>query len=145
MQLLEREGRFNAKVIDAELGELNNENQTPYLLLHFETLEGFIFGRVWLSSKAFDRSLETLKECFEFAGNFEDLSLLIGRECNITTEYEEYQSQDGLQQTLRVKWINPMGKPKMDEGARESLARKLSAKAGYKTPSVAESTEDVPF
>lgn len=146
MSLLQLEGRFNAKVIDAELGELQNENKTPYLLLKFDTSEGSVFGRVWLSEKAFDRSLETLKECFNFAGNFDALDLLVGLECSITTEYEEYQTDEGLQQTLRVKWINPKGsKAQMDEGARESLARKLSAKAGYKTSSLAVSTEDVPF
>jgi hypothetical protein len=96
--------------------------------LNFETDEGSIAGRVYLSDKAFERSLGVLKECFDFDGNFENLKPLVGQECSITTEFED--DQEGNPR-LRVKWINPKGGPKMDPNAKQSLAAKLSAKAGF--------------
>lgn len=129
MPLLEEEGRFIATVKSADLGEA--QTGTPYLQLNFETEEGSIAGRVWLSDKAFDRSLEVLKESFGFNGDFENLNQLKEQKCSITTEFEEYENSDGeTKQSLRVKWINPKGGPKMEAEARKSLAARLSAKAG---------------
>lgn len=126
MPLLEEEGRYNAKVTAAELNEVG-ENNTPCVQLTFETDEGSISGSVWLSDKAFDRSLGVLKECFEFDGNFEDLKPLVGQECSITTELEEYKDE----KRLKVKWLNPKGGPKLEAGARKSLAERLNAKTGF--------------
>lgn len=137
MPLLEEEGRFVARVTAAELGEASTG--TPFVQLNFETDEGSTSGRVYLSDKAFDRSLGVLKECFGFDGNFEDLSPMVGQECSITTEFEEYETSEGeTRQSLRVKWINPKGGPKMEAGARQSLAARLSAKAGVKPSAPAE-------
>lgn len=139
MPLLESEGRFTAKVTAAELGEASTG--TPFIQLNFETDEGSIAGRVYLSEKAFDRSLGVLQECFEFDGDFENLDQVIGKECSITTEIEEYESNGETKQNLRVKWINPKGGPKLDPNKRQSLAARLSAKAGVK----AKAGDETPF
>lgn len=145
MPLLEEEGRFPAKVTAAELGEASTG--TPFVQLNFETDEGSTSGRVYLSDKAFDRSLGVLQECFGFDGNFENLKPIVGQECSITTELEEYENSEGeTKQSLRVKWINPKGGPKLDPSKRQSLAARLSAKAGVKPSAPAEEeSEDVPF
>lgn len=130
MPLLEDEGRFIARVTAAELGEA--QTGTPFVQLNFETDEGSTSGRVYLSEKAFERSLGVLKECFGFDGDFENLGQLKDQECSVTTEFEEYESNGETKQTLRVKWINPKGGPKMEQGARKTLAARLSAQAGFK-------------
>jgi len=140
MSLLQEEGRYLARVTAAELGEASTG--TPFVQLNFDTEEGSIPGRVYLSDKAFDRSLGVLKECFSFDGNFEDLEPIVGQECSITTELEEYQNDAGeAKKILSVKWINPKGGPKLEADARQSLAARLSAKAGV-TP---KSETDLPF
>ena len=139
MPLLEEEGRFPAKVTAAELGEA--QTGTPFVQLNFETDEGSTSGRVYLSDRAFDRSLGVLQECFGFDGNFENLKPIVGQECSITTEFEEYENDAGeTKQTLRVKWINPKGGPKLDASKRQSLAARLSAKAGVKPSAPAGDT-----
>jgi hypothetical protein len=145
MPLLEEEGRFPAKVTAAELGEA--QTGTPFVQLNFETDEGSTSVRVWLSDKAFDRSLEVLKECFAFDGNFENLNPIVGQECSITTEFEEYENDAGeTKKSLRVKWINPKGGPKLDPSKRQSLAARLSAKAGVKPSAPVEvDNGDEPF
>jgi len=141
MPLLEEEGRFPAKVTAAELGEASTG--TPFIQLNFETDEGSTSGRVYLSDKAFDRSLGVLEECFGFDGNFEDLKPIVGQECSITTELEEYENKDGeTKESLRVKWINPKGGPKLDASKRQSLAARLSAKAGVKPSAAAHENDD---
>lgn len=135
MPLLEKEGRFVAKVTAAELGQVDNENQTPYVQMNFDTDEGSITGRVWLSEAAFERSLKVLKDCFGFDGNFENLDPIVDQECSITTEFEEYEKDGETKKSLRVKWINPKGGPKMEEGARKSLAQRLSIQAGFEASS----------
>ena len=144
MPLLQEEGRFVAKVTAAELGEASTG--TPFVQLNFETGEGSTSGRVYLSEKAFERSLGVLKECFDFDGDFENLAQCVDQECSITTELESYESDDGTKETLRVKWINPKGGPKMEQGARKSLASRLSAQAGFKgTSKPADKSDDEPF
>ena len=142
MPLLEEEGRFIAKVTAAELGIA--ETGTEYIQLNFHTDEGSISGRIWLSEKAFERSLGVLKECFAFDGNFEQLDPIVGQECSITTEFEEYEKEGEIKKSLKVKWINPKGGPKMEPGARKSLAARLSARAGFKSSADAKDGND-PF
>jgi hypothetical protein len=142
MPLLNEEGRFIATVTGAELGEA--KTGTPYLQINFETDEGSIAGRVWLSDKAFDRAMETLGECFAFDGDFENLAQLKDKECSITTEMESWEDNEGnTKETLRVKWINPKGESNsLDPSARQSLAARLSAKAGK---AVVATDGDEPF
>jgi len=147
MPLLKDEGRYIARVTAAELGEALTG--TPFVQLNFETNEGSIAGHVYLSEKAFDRSLGVLKECFGFDGNFEDLKPIEGQECSITCEMEEYEDSAGkTKENLRVKWINPKGGPSMDPSKRQSLAARLSAKAGVTPSASSEDTvgdDDTPF
>lgn len=146
MPLLEEEGRYIATVTGAELGEA--KTGTPFMQLNFETEEGSIAGRLYFSDKAFDRSLNVLKDAFGFDGNFANLDPLKGQECSITTEFEEFETDNGeVRQNLRVKWINPKGGSKLPEGERKSLADRLSALAG-KTPAAASEEsgdDDTPF
>ena len=143
MPLLEKEGRFVAKVTAAELGEA--KTGTPFVQLNFETDEGSLSGRVYFSEKAFERSLGVLKEAFAFDGNFENLDQIKGQECSITTELESYESNGETKESLRVKWINPKGGPQMEAGARQSLAQRLSAAAGGAPSTGTNADEDVPF
>ena len=149
MSLLEEEGRFIAKVTAADLGEAKKTG-TPFMQLGFETEEGHVSGRLYLSEKAFDRSLKVLQECFGFDGDFENLDPIVGQECSITTEFESWVNDEGeTKQSLRVRWINPKGGPQMEAGARQSLAARLSARAGGTAPAPEvesfESDDDNPF
>ena len=142
MPLLNEQGRFIATVTGAELGEA--KTGTPYLQINFETDEGSIAGNVWLSDKAWDRSIEVLHECFAFDDDFTNLDQLKGKECSITTENESWKDDSGnTKETLRVKWINPKGgSNSLDPSARQSLAARLSAKAGK---AVVATDGDEPF
>lgn len=143
MPLLEEDGRFVAKVTGVELGEA--KTGTPFMQLNFETEEGSIAGRLYFSEKAFDRSLNTLKEAFGFDGDFNNLDPLKGQECSITTEFEKFEMDNGEEKdVLRVKWINPKGGSKMDPSERKSLAARLNAMAG-KAPASDAPEGDDPF
>jgi hypothetical protein len=99
-------GRFTATVIKAEVGE-STKKGTPGVFFTFKTNEGEIDGSLWLSAGAYERTLNTLRECFGFNDDFTTLDAqLAGRECSITVEMEP--SQDGSKEWPRVKWINPI-------------------------------------
>lgn len=140
MPLLNEEGRFVAKVTAAELGE--SSKGTPFLQLNFETREGSIARRLYLSEAAFDYSFKNLQEVFGFDGDFENLKQLVGKDCSITTENE---LGDDNKERLVVKWINGIGGPKMDASARQSLAARLSARAGVKPKAKPAATDGEPF
>ena len=143
MPLLTEEGRFPAKVTAAELGE--SSKGTPFVQLNFETDEGSIARRLYLSEAAWDYSFRNLQEVFEFDGDFENLKQLVGKTCSITTENE---LGDDDKERLVVKWINGTGGPKLDPSKRQSLAARLSARAGVKPkakPAATEETEEEPF
>lgn len=140
MPLLEEEGRFAAKVTAAALGE--SSKGSPFVQLNFETDEGSIARRLYLSEAAWDYSFKNLQEVFEFDGDFENLKQLVGKECSITTEHELGVDD---KERLVVKWINGTGGPKMDPNARQSLAARLSAKAGVKKSPKATTEDDSPF
>jgi hypothetical protein len=128
MSQLEKEGRFGATVISAELGQ--SVSEVPLIRLGFRTDDGEIQTNVYLSVAAWDRSMRMLEECFSFDSDFGNLEQLLGQTCSIVTELEDYVGNNGKSKNvLRVKWINPKAGPKMTEKERQSLAAQLSAKA----------------
>lgn len=98
-------GRYTATVTKAEVGESTKKN-TPGVFFAFKTSEGEIDGTLWLSEKPYERSLNTLRECFGFNDDFATLAAQAeGREVSITVETE---IDDKGKDWSRVKWINPI-------------------------------------
>lgn len=106
-----------------ELGQ--SEQGSPFIQISFETAEGSITGWLYLTEKALERTIETLRKVFNFDGNFETVCDQInGKECSIVCENEEYQGKE----RLKVKWINSArsSAPINDQSA---FLKSLSAKA----------------
>jgi hypothetical protein len=144
MSKLEKEGRFHATVISAELGQ--SANEVPLIRLGFTTDEGEMQTNLYLSVAAWDRSMKMLEKCFEFDGDFENLEQMIGQTCSLVTEYEDYVGSDGeTKNVLRVKWINPKGAPKLDPNTRQSLAAQLSARANRESSTKKHDRNNDPF
>lgn len=82
-----------------------SQNGSWRVALGFETDDGEgIYGYLYLTDKAADRSIETLETVFDFNLNFETIAdQLMGKRCSVTCKEEEYQGK----QTMRVQWINP--------------------------------------
>jgi len=106
-------GRFTATIKKAEVGE-STKKGTPGVFFLFQTEAGEIDGSLWLTDTRstpgkptpYERTLNTLRECFGFNDDFATLSAqLEGRECSITVELEA--GTDG-KEWPRVKWINPI-------------------------------------
>lgn len=129
MPLLEKTGTFSATTKNPQLGESNNG--TPYLQLTFEADQGIIARRLYLSDAAWDYSMKTLKKAFSFDSDFENLAQLDNRECEIVTHYEK--DQEGKDQ-IAVKWVNARKAPIMEADQQQSLAARLSRKAGIVKP-----------
>jgi len=144
MPTIQNPGRYAATVSTAEFGE--SQNGTPYLELQFSTDQGeHITGWLYLSEKALPGSLRTLREAFEFDGNFEAvIDQVAGKPCSLTVETEEYEGKE----RLRVKWINAprTSKPIDNQG---QFLKALSAKAARiprEAPKAAAPTrKSVPF
>jgi hypothetical protein len=96
-------GRYTALVTKAEVGE-STKKGTPGVFFSFKTSEGEIDGTLWLSEKPYERSLNTLRECFGFNDDFASLAAQAeGREVFITVETE---TDEKGKDWSRVKWIN---------------------------------------
>ena len=54
-----------------------------------------LYGDLWLSYAAIERSVKTLKEAFSYTGPIEALNepILVGKRCNIVCEDDEYNGQ----------------------------------------------------
>ena len=76
-------GRFTAIAQKAEVGE-STKKGTPGVFFTFKTSEGEIDGSLWLSDRAYERTLNTLRECFGFNDDFASLGAQVeGRECSV--------------------------------------------------------------
>ena len=118
-------GRFTALVQKAEVGE-STKKGTPGVFFSFKTSEGEIDGTLWLSEKPYERSLNTLRECFGFNDDFASLATQAeGREVSITVETE---TDEKGKDWSRVKWINAIRSAAAKPVAGGMLAR-LSAQA----------------
>ncbi|HTJ77683.1 MAG TPA: hypothetical protein VL357_01685 [Rariglobus sp.] len=100
-------GRYTATVSKADVGE-STKKGTPGVFFTFKTEDGEIDGALWLSERAYERTLNTLRECFGFNDDFASLAQQVeGRECSITVEMEA-DEKDPNKEWPRVKWINPI-------------------------------------
>ena len=132
MPLLDKPGRHAAKTTASELGQ--SEQGSPFIQISFETADGSITGWLYLTEKALERSVDTLRKVFDFDGNFETVCDQInGKECSIVCENEEYQGKE----RLKVKWINSArsSAPINDQSA---FLKSLSAKAARIPKTVAK-------
>jgi hypothetical protein len=124
MPKLTNPGRYPATVTSAEFGE--SDKGTPYLLLSMNTEGGETADAyLYLSEKALPNALKTLRDAFDFDGNFETaVDQVTGRQVSITCEIEEYDGKE----RCRVKWIN---KPRSggEIANKDSFLKALSAKA----------------
>jgi hypothetical protein len=124
MPNLENPGRYAAQVNEAEFGE--SQTGTPYVVLRIATDGGaFINAYLYLSEKALANSVKTLRDAFDFNGDFETLvEQVVTKPCSITVETEVYEGKE----RLRVKWINgPRTSKPIDN--QEAFLKALSAKA----------------
>jgi hypothetical protein len=124
MSKLNEAGDFLATVKEAEFAE--SEKGTPSLALLFETEKGSIWGNMYLSDAAIERTVQALREAFNFDNNFDSLpTQVLNKQCNIVCEFEE--NEDG-KEWLRVKWVNPVRKSKPLSNAA-ALLKQLSERA----------------
>lgn len=101
-------GRFTATVQSITVGE-SSKAKTPGVFFVFDTDHGTIDGALWLTEKAYERTLKTLRECFGFNDNFNEIEWQVkGCKCSITIE-DEPDQKDATKSWPRVKWINPVG------------------------------------
>lgn len=111
-------GRYTATITEATLGE--SQTGTPFASLYCTTEDGqHISAYLYLSEKAFDRSLEALQK-LGFDGDFERLDQLNGAACSLSVEEEEWNGET----RLKVRYINP---PRA--AAPQGLAAMLTARA----------------
>lgn len=125
MPQITQAGNYDVFVKSAELTESNNG--TPGLLLGLETQDEsarHIYTTCWLSDKAFDGSIKSLRKAFNFDGNFDNLQQLVGKETTITVELETYEGKE----RARVKWLSQLSGPRALTNAA-SVAASLTARA----------------
>jgi hypothetical protein len=122
MPELKLPGTYKSEVTDAALGTA--KTGTDFVLLKLRTDDNEMCDAyLYLSEKAFDRTVKTLHEVFGFDGVFESLpEQLRGRRCRL--EAEEETDEKGVAR-VRVKWINPEHSPAADA----SFVARLSARA----------------
>lgn len=152
-------GRHEVTAKTATFGE--SKNGTPFLEIVFENSDReTLSGWLYLSQKAFEQSLKTLRETFGFNNNFETAPAQIeNKVCAIEVEAEEHEGKT----RLKVKWINPLRSviPMKDASAlkgfsamaaRIPLASRTTAKPAPKAASAPKQapvtdfpTEDVPY
>jgi hypothetical protein len=115
-------GTYRAEVTDAALGTA--KTGTDFVLLKLRTDEHEMCDAyLYLSEKAFDRTVKTLHEVFGFDGVFGSLpEQLCGRRCRLEAEEE---TDEKSMVRVRVKWINPEHSPVADA----SFVARLSARA----------------
>jgi hypothetical protein len=155
MPNLKMPGRYKATVVETKIA--HSTKGTPYagLLLRTDERE-MADAYLYLSEKAFERTVKTLVEVFGFDGDFDTLERqVVGQRCSITAEEEE---DDRGEVRVRVKWINPEQAAPADQSFLAKLtqrARALGAgkaapprpaKPATATPSLAVADDDdIPF
>jgi hypothetical protein len=84
---------------------LSKNSQTPSIKICVQTehevsdpstpIRKKLYGDLWLTFAAYDRTVKTLQEAFRFMGAPEDLNepLLVGKRVNVVCEEEEYNGE----------------------------------------------------
>ncbi len=125
---LQNPGRYQAAVQRAEFGSASTG--TPYLYLDLLTQSDEQIGAyLYLSERALESTVRTLREAFAFDGNFERIDQIVGKECSIVVEIESDEKGD----RIRVRWINPLRKSAPISDHAEFL-RGLTQKAARIAP-----------
>jgi len=118
-------GKHVATVTTAALSE--SSKGTPCIQIEFESAGETSTAWLYLSDKAFENSVKTLRDAFGFDDDFETLEAqLIGRKCQVVVE-EEADDKGNLKP--RVKWINSLRSTPRPLSNAEELKAKLTAKA----------------
>ena len=127
MSLINSAGRHAVTAKQIQLGE--SDTGTPFVQILFENdQQEVITGWLYLSEKAFERTVQVLREVFKFDDNFDTIvGQVEGKRCSIVCENETYNGKEAI----KVKWINLEGggassKPMVNE--REML-KAFSSKA----------------
>lgn len=138
-------GTFPAVVVSTQLGETDNDNATPYLLITFDINnegkpddpKGRMSHSGWLTEGAAQYTMKALADLgwdprekgydsiFNELDKGED-SPLVGAECDLVLDMDEYQGE----RRLRIKFINRKGggvRKALNEDAKRRLAATLSA------------------
>ena len=87
-------------------------------------------ANLWITPNAIENTIKTLREAFDYKQNtflpLNDPATLLGKECEITVQYEEYNGE----LRPKVQWINKAGsfnslriKPVNDSIAKSIAAR----------------------
>jgi hypothetical protein len=110
---------------NAEFGE--SDTGTPFFRLDCERDDGdFISAWIYLSEAAFAQAVKTLRDAFQFNGDFETaISQVTGRRCSIVTEFENFNGKD----RLKVKWVNSLRAPVKPIEGGVSFLKKLTKDA----------------
>lgn len=118
-------GRQAATVTACSIGESTNKG-TPGVFLTFKNDSNeTIDSALWLSEKAFERTVKVLRDVFDFDDNFDTIDgQVIDKRCSITVEEEV---DDKGKAWPRVKWINP--EKHAHKPAADDFLKQLSAKA----------------
>jgi len=148
MEYVDAAGTFVARVKapgNTWFGE-SGEKGTPFIRVPLIVEEGPQAGREivwqgWLTEAAFDRTVETLAEAFDWDGDLEEMSQgyvpFVDLLCRIVVESEEWEGKT----RYRVKWLNPIsggGGKALEEAKLNTLLRSM----GRKSKALAKAVRD---
>lgn len=100
-------GTYRAKALEWVLAEIGEKN-TPAVSIEFGFLDpelGKITWDGWLTEKAADRTIESLRYCGWQGEDLSDLHGLDANEVDLVIEAEEYEGRT----YPKVKWVNRAG------------------------------------
>ena len=130
MPTIDTPGTYRAIAMSAQLGKAGTG--TPQVAIAFQTEDGqHITAFCYLSEKAADRTMESLRLCGWEGDDVRDLSGVNGTcEVDIVVEEEEYEGN----MRCKVKWINAPGGggvkvEAMPEKEAAAFAARMKAKA----------------
>lgn len=95
-------GDYEVTISNAEFGE--SSNGTPFVTFKGTTSEGdSIQAWIYLSEKSLPHAIKTLRDAFEFDGNFETLIEQIdGKQAKFVVVIEEYEGKE----RAKVQFVN---------------------------------------
>lgn len=159
MPQLQSPGKYKATVKAVQFGQ-SFKKGTPFIELLLETDDHYtIKAQLYFSETAFDRAVNTLRECFGFDDNFDTAEdQLVGGRCSIDCQLEPFTTEKGeAKDLLKVKWINPENEGAKPIANQSEFLKSLSAKAARiarpdglpaprpAAPKPATNDENVPF